>query len=151
MAPHENGWRDQAVFDADAEELSGVTGLIAEAGMAAAHPGGDHRALLGRLREALRVENDAEQGQQLLDAAALLAEADPRARGGLIALALEESRPVEVRRAALYLAAGDRTLLERIASDPAHELRTDAAAMLLEQDKAAGTLPGPRDTPPDEQ
>ena len=151
MAPGEAGWRDQAVFDADLDAAPGIESLIEEAGLAAADPSRDHGALLGRLRDALAAEADAELGQDLLNAAAELAARDPAALGELLTTALDESRPVEIRRAALYLAAGNRELLESIASDAGHDLRTDAAALLLDQDRAAGRIEPPRDTPVEEQ
>lgn len=153
MAEREDGWRDQAVFDADADPNAASTleALIEEAGLAAADPAGDHGALLGRLRDALAVEEDAELGQDLLNAAAALAAPDSAALSELLTTALDESRPLEIRRAALYLAAGDRELLESIVSEPAHDLHTDAAALILDQDRAAGRVEPPRDTPVEEQ
>lgn len=155
MAEGEDGWRDQAVFDADADPdadpASSLAALIEEAALAAADPAGDHAALLGRLRDALAVEKDAELGQDLLNAAAALAAPDSEALSDVLTTALDESQSLEVRRAALYLAAGDRDLLESIASDPKHDLRTDAAALILDQDRAAGRVEPPRDTPVEEQ
>lgn len=157
MAEGEDGWRDQAVFDADADPdpdadpASSLAALIEEAALAAADPTGDHSALLGRLRDALAVEKDAELGQDLLNAAAALAATDSAALSDVLTTALDESQSVEVRRAALYLASGDRDLLESIASDPKHDLRTDAAALILDQDRAAGRVEPPRDTPVEEQ
>ena len=153
LAPGEDGWREQAVFDADADPdaAASLEALIEEAGLAAADPTGDHAALLGRLRDALAVEKDDEIGQDLLNAAADLAARDAAALAEVLATALAPSRPVEIRRAALYLAAGHRNLLESIASDPAHDLRTDAAALMLDQDRAAGRIEPPRDTPVEEQ
>lgn len=151
MAPGEAGWQDQAVFDADLDTAPGIEALIEEAALAAADPTGDHTALLVRLRDALAAEADAELGQDLLNAAADLAAPDSAAFSELLTTALDDSRPIEIRRAALYLAAGDRELLERIASDPAHDLRTDAAALILDQDRAAGRIEPPRDTPVEEQ
>lgn len=153
MAEGEAGWRDQAVFDADADPdaASSLAALIEEAALAAADPAGDHAALLGRLRDALAVEKDAELGQDLLNAAADLAAPDSAALSDVLTTALDESQSVEVRRAALYLAAGDRELLESIASNPKHDLRTDAAALILDQDRAAGRVEPPRDTPVEEQ
>lgn len=153
MAEGEAGWRDQAVFDADADAdpASSLAALIEEAALAAADPAGDHAALLGRLRDALAVEKDAELGQDLLNAAAALAAPDSAALSDVLTTALDESQSLEVRRAALYLASGDRDLLESIASDPKHDLRTDAAALILDQDRAAGRVEPPRDTPVEEQ
>jgi hypothetical protein len=151
MAQGEEGWRDRAVFDADADAAPSLAALIEEAGLAAADPSGDHGALLGRLRDALATEQDAEVGQDLLNAAAALAAPDSAAFSELLTTALDESRSIGIRRAALYLAAGDRDMLESIASDPAHDLRTDAAALILDQDRAAGRFTPPRDTPVEEQ
>jgi hypothetical protein len=157
IPPPLTGWRDLPAYHASQEDVEEDTPddpgsrsfhLIEEATLAAESGTGDPGQLLQRLRVAFTEEEDLQVRQSLLTVAHDLA---AEGSDGFVRDALGPSQPEEVRRTALYLVSDDLQLLESIAADKSHGLRTDAAGLILERRLAAGDIPPAIETPVEER